>query len=317
MQKVLTILPQSIGGRLTTSSIKDGFETNCVKTDIFDTLKENSNKLFFDDYAFVLGYDYGAIEFCLKNNIDLPCINYFSDVIDDIHAGKDWKKYYDYLKKSSSLTFYWDKELSKANNDIKNLFYLPHFVNTDLYKNTNSEKIFDVIFTGRLDTDYRLKTFLNLIKSMPELKFGWFAFEKHYLDAMSRISELEKPLLKKAYQYFVDTEEEMAKVLNSTKMVINFNEQGVSSLNYRTFQAFACETFILNDYRSEGVEYFKDDYIYYKNFDDMVKKVEFYIRNETERKNISKNLRNITAEKFSHKIGAAKILEKAKEIFDV
>ena len=51
MQKVLTILPQSIGGRLTTSSIKDGFETNCVKTDIFDTLKENSNKLFFDDYA--------------------------------------------------------------------------------------------------------------------------------------------------------------------------------------------------------------------------------------------------------------------------
>ena len=58
-------------------------------------------------------------------NCGLPY--YISDVIDDNHAGADWKEYYSYLKKSNSLTFYWDKELCKKNNDIKNLFYLPHF----------------------------------------------------------------------------------------------------------------------------------------------------------------------------------------------
>ncbi len=317
MQKILVIMPQSIGGRLTISSIKDGLNALSVKTDTIDVLKEDETISDIKNYDTILGYDYGAIEFCQRNKIDVRCINYFSDVIDDNHAGADWKEYYSYLKKSNSLTFYWDKELCKKNNDIKNLFYLPHFVNTDIYKNQNSKKEFDIIFTGRLDTDYRLNTFLSLIKSLPNYRFGWFAIEKHYKDALDRLKEQDKHFIKRAYQHFIDNEKDMANVINKARIVINFNEQGISSLNYRTFQTMACETFLISDFRQEGTDYFKNDFIYYTNFDDMVKKTDFYLKNEGLRIDIAKRLRKIIIAEFSHTVGAKKILEKTKEVFDV
>ena len=40
MAKILGILPHSIGGRLTTSSILDGFKQNGFKVVLFDELKD-------------------------------------------------------------------------------------------------------------------------------------------------------------------------------------------------------------------------------------------------------------------------------------
>lgn len=315
-KKILIILPKSIGGRLTTSSIIDGFKALDFETCIFDRLKDPRMPQNIFDYDFVVGYDFDAVEFCQTHNFDAKTVNYFSDVIEDAHSGKDWEKYYPLLLKNNSVTFYWDRELfKKTKNKIKNLFYLPHFVNTDIYKNTKTEKFFDIIFTGRLDTQYRLSSFLKLMKSLPDLKFGWFAIEKHYLDAIKRSSQEDRKLLSKAYQYFIDNEAEMAGVLNQAKVVVNFNEQGISSLNYRTIQSMACETFLLSDFRQEGIDYFKDNFVFYRNFDELVEKAEYYVSNNEERNKINRQIRKIIEKSFSHTVGAQKMIEKIEEVF--
>lgn len=314
-KKILVILPQSIGGRLTTSSIIDGFLSLNFDVDIFDMLDDKKILPDTNTYDFIIGYDYGAIEFCEKYNFRAKMVNYFSDVIQDSHSGKDWKKYYPFLSYDDTITFYWDKELTR-NEKIKNLFYQQHFVNTEIYKKNQTKKVYDVIFTGRLDTDYRLNTFLDLIKSLPDLKFGWFAFEKHFKDALNRVRDDDKRLLKEAYQYFIDNEQEMAKVLNQSKIVINFNEQGISSLNYRTIQSMACETLLISDYRAEGIEYFKENFIYYNTFDELVKKTAFFASNDKAREDVTQSLRKIIEKEFSHKNGVQKMLKKIEEVFN-
>ena len=68
-KKVLAILPHSIGGRLTLSSIIDGFNATSFKTDIYDLLKDTHEVNNPEKYDFLLGYDFSAYEFCEKHNI--------------------------------------------------------------------------------------------------------------------------------------------------------------------------------------------------------------------------------------------------------
>ena len=122
-----------------------------------------------------------------------------------------------------------------------------------------------------------------------------------------------KTLLTKAYQGFIDNEEDMARAINKAKIVINFNEQGTSSLNYRTIQTMACETLHIGDYRQEGVEYFKENYIYYNNLDEMLEKTEFYLANLESACKIKKEIRRIIEKDFSHRAGAQAMINFANE----
>ena len=62
MKKILGILPHSIGGRLTISSVFDGFRLNGFEVVIFDELKnDNFNDYINTDYSFIVGYDFSAI----------------------------------------------------------------------------------------------------------------------------------------------------------------------------------------------------------------------------------------------------------------
>lgn len=278
--KILGILPHSIGGRLTISSVFDGFVQNGHEIEIFDELKQNNFLEFIKNKNFdiISGYDFSAIKLKVDNSLSLPSVNYFSDEIESKASGvgDDWEFYLPYLNDKDNYTFFWDKELIKK-YEIKNLFYMPHFVNTDIYRNLASEKEYDVMFAGRLDTDYRLNFFIELMQNFPELKFAWFAIEKHYEDALNRTDE--KELIKKAYRGFIDNEREMAAELNKAKIVFNINSQGISSLNYRTIQTIACKTLMISDFREE-INMFRGDLPFYINMEDLKEKIKYYINNE-------------------------------------
>lgn len=308
---ILAVLTDSIGGRLTSSSIIDGFRALGHNVVVYDNLADNDMKIVKDNYDFIFGYDFTGIEFACKNKIKSLIVNYFSDVIEDEHSGKNWEKFYPCLFNDNSFTFYWDKTLcSQKKEEIKNLFYLPHFVNTDIYKNTNAKIEYDVMFAGRLDTDFRLHTFLHAIKSFPDLNFGWFAIEHHLKDALSRVAPEDKIYINNAYQGFIDNEQSMADAINASKIVINFNQQGVSSLNYRTIQSMACERLVLNDYRNEGVELFGDNFVYYSGVSDLIEKIRLYTENRQMYYLKTKNLRKYIESDFSHISGAQKIIGK-------
>lgn len=289
--KILGILPHSIGGRLTISSIFDGFIQNGHAVEIVDILK---NDIFKNDvYDYVVGYGFSAIKYNIENKLNLKTINYFSDVIETPAAGSGYDLYKNELYKPQNYSFYWDRALCEK-ADYVNLFYMPHFVNTDLYKNLGLEKEFDINFAGRLDTDFRLNSFLKLLKALPNSKFAWYAIEKHYQDAISRVEEDDKILLKKCYQGFIDNEKDMATALNKAKIVVNFNSQGETSLNYRTIQALACETLVLSDERGE-LDLFDNVIPTYTTIENLIETIKFYLPRDNSsilkycRENIVKN----------------------------
>lgn len=277
---ILGILPHSIGGRLTISSIFDGFVQNGHEVEIFDELGRNDFLQFVDkkNYDYIVGYDFSGLKLKIDNNIKIPTINYFSDVIESKASGvgNDWDKYLKYLSNDGNYTFYWDRVLSEK-SDIKNLQYFPHFVNTEIYKFMDIQKEYDIMFAGRLDTDFRLNFFIELMQHFPQLSFAWFAIEKHYEDALERTDE--KDLIKKVYKGFIDNEKDMAIALNKAKIVFNMNSQGISSLNYRTIQTIACKTLMISDFREE-IDLFKGDLPFYINIQDLAEKINYYLNND-------------------------------------
>ena len=304
MGKILGILPHSIGGRLTTSSILDGFRQNGFEVVVYDELKDDNFSDFLkDDYRFIVGYDFSPVKLKIDYDLKIPCIAYFSDVIQDKTSGVGYKEYFKYLKNSDIFVFYWDRVLAKKDG----FNYQAHFVNTEIYKNYLTP-IHDVMFMGRLDTDLRLNIYLELNKKLSNLSFRYYGIEKHYLDALSRCQKDEdKKILEQTYCGFIDNEVDMARVINEVKIVYNINAQGVSSLNYRSIQTLACERLLISDVRDE-LDIFENKIPTYENIDDLVKKINYFLQNKKEYDKITSFSRNIIEKELSSKVCIEKML---------
>lgn len=303
--KILGILPISIGGRLTTSSILDGFRQLGHTVIVYDELKDDYS--LNDSYDLIVGYDFSPVKLKRDYNLSMKCVAYFSDEIRNRTSGPHWKELLEDLKRDDVYTFYWDRELVKQEN-FKNLFYLPHFVNTEIYKNKDIPIESDVMFAGRLDTDYRLNMIVDLVENLG-VSFKWYAIERHYQDALKRVKN--KQTIEKIYSGFIDNEQDMAKAINKTKIVINMNSQGVSSLNYRTMQTLACKRLLISDERKE-LDLFDNKIPIYKNSEDLKEKIMFYLHNEQEYNRITEYCEKICREKYSSIEGVKYILEKIK-----
>ena len=303
--KILGILPISIGGRLTTSSILDGFRQLGHTVVVYDELKDNYS--LENNYDLIVGYDFSPVKLKRDNNLSMKCVAYFSDEIRNRTSGPHWKELLEDLERDDVYTFYWDRELVKQEN-FKNLFYLPHFVNTEIYKNKDIPIESDVMFAGRLDTDYRLNMIVDLVENLG-VSFKWYAIERHYQDALKRVKN--KQTIEKIYSGFIDNEQDMAKAINKTKIVINMNSQGVSSLNYRTMQTLACKRLLISDERKE-LDLFDNKIPIYKNSEDLKEKVLFYLHNEQEYIRVTEYCEKICREKYSSRQGVKYILDKIK-----
>lgn len=273
-KKILAILPVSIGGRLTTSSMIDGFRQNNCDVVVFDELFDNNlDELLEQDYDLIAGYDFSGLKIKVDNGLLMPSVNYFSDDIRSKASGPEWEKYLPYLEYDDNYTFYWDRVLTGYEN-FRNIHYLPHFVNFDVYKDNNIEPKFDIMFAGRLDTDYRLSFFEELVMKLPELKIAWYAIDRHYQDAKKRSKYPE--IFDICYKGFIDNEVDMAQAINNARIVFNMNSQGISSLNYRTFQTIACKRLMISDFREE-LDLFEGNLPFYEDFSDLIFKIENYL----------------------------------------
>ena len=302
MENVLAILPHSIGGRLTTSSIIDGFKLNNFEVIIYDELYQNNFEKYLNQkYDYIIGYDFSPVKLKIDYNIEFPCIAYFSDVITSKTSGEGYIEYFKYLKNPDVHIFLWDRQMAQEGG----YNYFPHFVNCDIYKNFSSPKT-DVAFMGRFDTDIRLNTFIELNKKLPDIKFKWYAIKKHYEDALKRTKD--KNIIERAYSGFIDNEKDMALVINDCKIVYNINAQGITSLNYRTMQVLACERLIISDEREE-LDLFNNIIPTWKNIDDLAQKIKYYLQKEEEYKRITSKARKIMENNHNSRECIKKILE--------
>jgi len=297
-KKILAILPISIGGRLTMGSIIDGYRQNNCDVTVYDELFDNNlKKILRKKFTQIAGYDFSGLKIKVDNKLDIPSINYFSDDIRSNTSGPYWEKYLPYLDNEDNYVFYWDKRLTD-NEKFPNLHYLPHFVNFDIYKDMGIEPEFDIMFAGRLDTDYRLSFFEELVLKLPHLKVAWYAIEKHREDACKRAKYPE--IINLCYQGFIDNEEDMAKAINNAKIVFNMNSQGISSLNYRTFQTVACKRLMISDFREE-LALFEGCMPCYEDFSDLLFKIESYLEDKEAYNKVVEDCYNIASKKNNSK----------------
>ena len=72
-KNILAILPISIGGRLTTSSIIDGYRQNGCDVTVFDELFGNNfDEVLKNSYDQILGYDFSGLKIKIDNNLKIP-----------------------------------------------------------------------------------------------------------------------------------------------------------------------------------------------------------------------------------------------------
>ena len=308
-KKVLAILPISIGGRLTMSSIIDGYRQNNCNVTVYDELFDNNlSEVLEKKYSQILGYDFSGLKIKVNNNLKCPSVNYFSDDIRSKTSGPDWNEYISYLENTDNYTFYWDKVLT-GYETFKNIYYLPHFVNFDVYKDLGTQPEFDIMFAGRLDTDYRLSMFEELVLKLPHLKVAWYAIEKHREDARKRSKYPE--IIDLCYQGFIDNEKDMAKAINNTKIVFNMNSQGISSLNYRTFQTVACKRLLISDYRDE-LALFEGNMPFYEDFSDLIFKIESYLEDKEAYNKVVEECYKIASQSHNSKVCTKYMLKMVK-----
>ena len=90
----------------------------------------------------------------------------------------------------------------------------------------------------------------------------------------------------------VDYVYEMPLVFKNTKINLNMTLRSIhSGIPLRAMDIMGCGGFLLTNYQEDFLEYFEPgvDYVYYSDNEDLLKKVEYYMIHEEERKMIARN----------------------------
>jgi hypothetical protein len=175
----------------------------------------------------------------------------------DTHLGYDWR-----LGKARRTDFNFvaqknDVEAFKRDG-ILNPIWMPHAVEPMAYPKQVCLKKYDVCFIGHINSENRIAALDRLFAEFPNFFYGQRLFE----DAAEKYGE--------------------------SKIIFNISIKG--DLNMRTFEGMATGSFMLTSCNDEVATVFEDGkhLVLYKDLDDMVEKVKYYLAHDDEREAIAK-----------------------------
>lgn len=300
--KIFVINPISIIGDILIRGLASGFEKQGHKTLMMDVRELDEEKITEFKPDFILGLDYAHLirkdsEQIIKN-LSVPVAHFFIDDPNSTFAHSGDLKLYNKLASTSGVVFCWDEQFLR--DFINDVYYLPTGIDFETYKepdpSINIEKS-SILFAGRPLTDKREKIISQVVKNFPGL-LSIYCYEKHFEQSIENM--LEKRFLnkeeieeyKKCYKGFLQGEKELAAAYHNCDIVLNITmEQGPSSMNSRVLEALAAGAFLLTDYVEDTSKYFEEnkDFVFYRDLDDLTKKINLYIKNPKLRAKISGN----------------------------
>ena len=256
--------------------------------------KDYMNKLFLEtikkekpDYIWI-NFDYDEIKIDTLIRIKEICPNCKTifNCGDDDFRYDDFSRYYalffDYVV--SNL-----KDLSVYTQDgIKNVFYMVA-ISPKSFKPLNTEKKYPVSFIGAPVADR-----YDYIKYLKEnhvdislFGFGWNDF----------------PDLKAIYKGHL-LQEDFVKVVNETKINLNFSKSFLKKkseqMKNRVLEVPACKSFILTEYTKKNPDFinkFKE--INFRNKEELLKKINYFLKNENEIKKITNKVYKETLKEWT------------------
>lgn len=159
-------------------------------------------------------------------------------------------------------------------------YHLPWFdvlgADTQKFRPLNLKKKYDVVFVGTPKGD-RLKYMRYLLKKKVNFVLGGSGWEDY-------------PEFKKHYLGKIP-DEDFVKLINESKINICFSQNffSVPHVLERSLAVNACKAFALTEYVDGYFPKFKEgkDFVSFKSEEELVKKIDFYLKNEKEREKIA------------------------------
>jgi len=276
----------------------------CIHKIIYWKIKSNSYDLIiFSDNLFFIN------EKLIKvyNKLTLSKIILLSGVSPNLFLSKPQKECIPYF----DIIFISDPghEMEWKDYGARNVICLPISAgcpNTfqKVAKNYNIRRKYDIVFIGRLDTgsnEHRIKILNFLIKEGVNIKiWTWFLSNKF----INKYPLLNKHVVGSAYG------KEMVKILSQSKIALNIHDPSVPyGGNMRLFEIPATKSLQIADKCPQ--DWFKDgdEIVIYKNNQDLLQKINYFIDNDEERERIAKNGYEKLVRKHQYKHRAKKILE--------
>lgn len=282
MKKLLVVIPDNLAGKYILEGFAKGFEYNkfrVVKKTI-DEIIANGFENFIPDIIFGYEYSFLGNEKCKKLVQESGCKNfafYFT------HEPKQDKSLYQEIKKLNPKIFIWDKDLTK---ETDNGIYLPLAASPKKYHTEFSGFKHTITFAGDPSCKECQKILTELVKTFRN-KISIFSSQQDFEKSVEEIKtkklldndDLE--IYTKSWKGFLQSQEELAKVYNSSKINLNITNNGKSSINYRVFEILASGGFLLTDERKDLKEFFEisKQLETYSGVEDLIDKINFYLKN--------------------------------------
>ena len=177
------------------------------------------------------------------------------------------------------------KKLKKIG--IKNVFYLPCAYDLNTCKNLHIKRIYDFGYVGTFNPLHNPKKsiFFALLKRMFNAKIGQEVYGT-----------------------------KMAKIYNQSKITVNLSN--ATDLNLRTFESMACGSMLLTDIQDKLLGLFQDrkHLVVYKNYFEVPKLINYYLKNQTERLAIAKKGQKEVLKNHTYNHRAKEILERVEPL---
>lgn len=102
----------------------------------------------------------------------------------------------------------------------------------------------------------------------------------------------------------VDYFSEMPKVFRQSRIDLNISRRGIKSgIPLRAFDIMGSGGFLLSNFQAELLDFFipDEDFVYYESKEDMLQKIDYYLRHEAERQEIARNGHDKVAERHTYR----------------
>ncbi len=297
MDKVLIIISDNNKGKYIAKGYSNAFrELNyfVYEKKIYD-LKEEEIKKINPDIVFIFWTDMSQKEIL---------INIFKDYEGEIlHFAE--------LKNDIPKEFIHSKNIYTKDSKTKKHVLLPA-INIKDYKTIFNGFKYNITFSGNPAYEVREKLLSKII-----MNFGTINIFCRSFDFYKSLEEIQKnnyledyfvQLYQNSYKGYVENQKELAQIYNSTKINIDMENENKKDINYRFLEITASGGFIIspdNDYFESGYEYEN-----YKTADELIDKINFYLKNINIAQNIAEKGRKAT-------IGNHNCREKLKSILKV
>lgn len=116
----------------------------------------------------------------------------------------------------------------------------------------------------------------------------------------------------------VEAYEEMPKVFKRSKINLNITLRSIKSgIPLRGFDIMGSGGFLLSNFQGDFLEFFipGEDFVYYENEDDLIRKIDYYLRHGDEREEIARNGHNKVAEGHTYRHRVREMLGGISGIF--